>query len=205
MFAIPKVNPLVRAVLVVGGVAGLVTGVTLASHGSPVAAVTGSTVNAATEDLDVSLDNIAYAGSVAGFAFDNLVPGGDPSPAEGNAFWLKNVGGTDFSDITLGIPTLPTTTGSPNLDKVKVILTDPGADGLLDGVNDTEVLNQSILGLNTGDVSLAFGLDAAPSDPQKLFVQVSLDADAFAGTTASVGSFDFEFTGVVTPPVEEEI
>jgi hypothetical protein len=197
MFAIPKINPLVRAVLVVGGVAGLVTGVTLATHDTAVATITDSTVNTATENLHISTTGAegTFVPSIDGFDFDNLVPGGVAMPLAGNEFWLKNDGGTNFGNITVGIPLAPTTTGTPDLSKVDVVITDPGADGVVGGGDDVALVNQSMDSLVTTDAPLAVALPAG-SPAKKLFVQVSMDTGAFAGETASVSDFDLEFTGV---------
>lgn len=202
MFAISKINPVVRAVLVVGGVASLVTGVTLATHDTAVADITGSSAATATENLHISATGAegTFTGSIDGFDFTNLIPGGAAMPTAGNAFWLKNDGGTNFANIELGIPTAPTTIGAPDLTKVMVIVTDPGADEILNA-GDSQLIEASMASLVTADAPLGIALPAG-SEAKKLFVQVSMEEDAFAGETATVDDFDLQFTGtapVVTP------
>lgn len=195
-----KVNPLARAVLVVGAVAAVVSGVTFAALDSSSASLTGNTVSSATADLQVSTNGTTYGATRAGFDFEDVVPGGDPAPTAGHAFWLRNTGTFDLA-LTLNVPVPPTTDPiGLDLAKVKVVVTDPGLDGLLDGVNDTVVLNSSLSALSAGEVDVTGDLE--PGD-KKYFVQVTMDADTFDGEAGTVDAFDLVFNGTNAAEVTE--
>ncbi len=189
-----SISPVVRAVLVIGGVAALVTGVTFAALDSSSASLTGNTVASATAELTVSTDNSVFGASRPGFSFADVVPGGDPAPAAGKEFWLKNTGAVTLA-LTATVPTLPTPVPADlDYSKVHVIVTDPGADGLLDGTNDTQVLDTTMSALGAGEVPLAGTLAPAPPN-KKFFVQVSMDPGTFSGTNATIGAFSLVFNG----------
>lgn len=192
-------NPLLRAVFVVGAVAAIVGGVTYAALDSSSASLTGNTVSSATADLRVSTNGDTFGASRAGFNFDGVVPGGDPAPADGEAFWLRNTGTFDLA-LTATITTLPTTDpGDLALDNVHVIITDPGVDETLDGIDDTVVLSESVSDLSLAELAVLG--DLAPGD-KKLFIQVSMDADTFEGTSGTVDDFDLVFNGTNALEVE---
>lgn len=202
MLAVQKINPLMRAFFVVGGVAAIVTGTTYAMLSSSSASLVGSTMSSDTAELLVSKNGTTFGDERAGFPFADIVPGGDPAPADGNAFWLRNTStGVDLA-LTVGIPELPVfDPAGLDLNKVHVVITDPGADGLLDGTDDEEVLRASITDLVAGPEPILGELVAGAD--RKLFIQAVMDAGTFEGTSGSVGAFDLVFNGTnaaeVTP------
>lgn len=107
------------AMIAVGGVAFAL----LQTRGS----VSGNMISTANADLLVSTDGVNYSHAVSGFSFSNLMPGGYPAPANGYAVYVKNAGNTDL-DLSLGLDNAPTNTGSADLTKLNVNLTD--ASGL---------------------------------------------------------------------------
>ena len=68
--------PILRAVVVITAIMAMAGGVTFAALQSPQAKLTGSTIQTATANLQVSSDGINYAAGQQGYAFGGLVPGG---------------------------------------------------------------------------------------------------------------------------------
>lgn len=196
-----RINPVVRAVGVIAAVAVLVTGVTFAALDSSSASLTGNTVSSATADLTVSTNGSTFDSTKPGFDFEDVVPGGDPVPETGHAFWLQNEGAADL-DLTATLPgTITTDPALLDLTKVHLIITDPGADEALGGGDDTEVLNATFADLNAGEESIDGQLGS--NDIKKFVVQVSMDANAFDGSSGSISAFDIEFNG--TNSAESEL
>src|SRR6266545_1083516 len=116
MRSISFINPVVRATVVIGAVAALVTGVTFAALQSQ-ATLTDNTIASATAALQVNNTDDATNGlgsTDVGFAFSDLLPGADYGPAK--HFSLKNNGTADLKVTVKATGT--TTTGT--IDKAKV-------------------------------------------------------------------------------------
>lgn len=181
-----------RATGVIGATAALIVGVTLAQL-TTTATLTGNTLSSATGDLKVNnTDNGGSpAASDAGFSFSNLIPGSDYGTAKN--FTLFNNG-----SATLGV-TVYATLGVPSgsIDKTKVhfkfVNTDESSATQEYTLAELEALSRNMPGVSgTGSLT--------PTEEDHFTVQVKLDADAVTGSSGSVGSFDFVFTGTAVVP-----
>jgi hypothetical protein len=180
-------KPLLRAVTIMGIIMIIVSGVTFAALQSQQAVLSGNTIESATADLKISLDGVTFASSHAGFDFSGVVPGGPAVPAAGNSFYLKN-SGTTTSQVKLAISTTPTNLSSVDLSKVSVVITHvPG------GTSQTLTLASLLASYASGGTALTDTLPAATTYQYK--IQISMAADAFTGSGASLGNIDFVFIG----------
>lgn len=103
MEAIKQINPVARAVIVIGAVMALVTSVTFAALTSS-ATLTGNTIGTASANADLLLWNGSeFADSAPGFSFTGLVPG---VRSEKFKFYFKNNGNTDL-DLTARVDAEP--------------------------------------------------------------------------------------------------
>jgi hypothetical protein len=150
--------------------------------------LTGNTISTATANLQLSIDGTTYTTSKVGFDFNNIVPGGSAVPTTGYSFYLKNAGGTPLG-IKFAVAGTPSNPNGVDLSKVNIILTTVAS-----GTSPASYSLQSLLSANGGGVtilpaSLAVGIS------QQYKLQVSMDADAVTGSSASLGNIDFVFTG----------
>jgi hypothetical protein len=194
-------NPVVRAVGVLSAVGIVVGGVTYAAFAST-ATLADNSVNAADSNLEIS-NGGAYAQTVEGFAFNDLIPG---SFTADQKFYLRNTG-TANVNVTVNVPTQPGTasdygfTGWENL-KVKFTSLDPACPGN-NAVQETDMqellagqvelpcspLGKDVAGTadgvnNAGDYSVAFKVETAALKP--------------GATDISINDIDFNFNGTVT-------
>lgn len=180
---IRQINPVLRAIAVIGVVAALVTSITLALSSS--ATLTNNTISSASVNLLVNNQEDAtddFVESEAGFAFDNLVPG---TPSEAMNFQLRNSGelpldvyvqitgesalpvGVDGSDITFTFTSL---TGDPTVTKTWAeLIAAPGA-------------------------LLVNNMAANPSASEDIEVTVTLD-ESISAESVDITAFNFTFTG----------
>ncbi len=182
---------LARALLVVVSVGVLVTGVTYAALQSQQAVLTGNTIQTASANLLIgtaSPTSTAYSNSHSGFTFANVVPGGTAQPADGNTFYLKN-SGTATLTLKLSVGTTPTNTSSIDLTKVSVQITRVDT-----GTTQTATLQSLIDGYPSSGFALTDTLVPSSTGVQYK-ISVSMTADAFTGSSASIGSVDFVFSG----------
>jgi len=188
-----KINPVMRATLVISAVAVLVTGVTFALSSQATLAQNSFSVGSADLVLDVTSDaDNDYVDSEPGFTFVDLLPG-TPSAAYGIS--LRNQGDGPL-DIAVHIPgpvTIPA-----GLDATKVKVKFEKVAGVV-GVDREFSLAELI---DTGDDPEILVQDVAANavDPIDYNVRVLVQPDAVAGEGGvSVNNFDLVFTG--TPPV----
>lgn len=167
----------------------IVSGVALAALQSQQDTLTGNTVETATANLQISTDGVNYGNSHAGFDFNNIVPGGQPIPVTGYAFYLKNSGGTPLS-LKMAVSTTPVNPNGVDLNKVNVVLT-PVATGTS---AQTFTLQSLVSGFSAGGLAITSG-NLAGGASQQFKLQVSMAADAVSGSTASLGNIDFSFSG----------
>lgn len=179
--------PVVRAIGVFSAVAVVVSGVTYAALQSQQAVLTGNTIQSATADLRIGTSSTSFAPSRAGFSFDNVVPGGPAMPADGNTFYLKNYGTSNLG-LKVAIASAPTNTSSVDLSKVAVVLTRVDT-----GAQQTMSLQSLVDAQTTGGTALTDALNSSSVAQYKL--RAVMDANAFTGTAASVGSIDLVFSG----------
>jgi hypothetical protein len=190
MFKFIKHNvALVRALTVVASVGILVAGVTFAALQSQQAVLSGNTIQTASANLLIgtaSATSTAFSNSHSGFTFANVVPGGAAQPTDGNVFYLKNTGTATLS-LKMAVSSTPTNTSNIDLTKVSVTLTRTDT-----AASQTATL-QSLID-NGGGLSLTDTLVPASTGVQYR-LSVSMTADAFTGSSASIGAIDFVFSG----------
>jgi hypothetical protein len=180
MRSISFINPVVRATVVIGAVAALVTGVTFAALQSSVT-YTGSQFTTATASLKI-WDGDSYEGTTTGFNFANVVPGVETAAT---TFWLKNEGGVPLTVTSLG--NTPTLNNIADQTKVKFNfknITD--ASGVT-----TYTLAQ--LTDATPDPLPSGEMDAG--DEEQYEIKVMVETGAVSGSSASMTNLDLTFTG----------
>jgi hypothetical protein len=178
---------LVRAVMVVATVGVLVTGVTFAALQSQQAVLSGNTIQSASANLLIgtaSATSTAFSSSHSGFTFANVIPGGPAQPTDGNSFYLKNTGTATLA-IKLAVSGTPTNTSAVDLSQVSIQITRVDT-----GTTQTASLQSLIDGsLNLNDTL------APASTGVEYKLSVAMNADAFTGSSASIGAIDFVFSG----------
>lgn len=188
-----SIKPLARAIAVMATVAVIVSGVTFAALQSQQAVLAGNTIETASADLRVSNDGNTYSNSLSGFDFANLVPGGAAVPTAGYNFYLKNFGGTPLL-LKLSVASTIANPDDVDLSKVNVILTSIGSGAQPQSFSLADLVAAS----STGGVSLNSPSPLMAGTQQKFAVQVSMAADAFSGSSASLGNIDLTFNGLAT-------
>ena len=190
---IRKHGPILRAITVVGVVGALVTSVTYASLQSPTAALTGNSIQSATANLLIgtaSATSTAYGATHSGFTFTNVVPGGPAVPATGSIFYLKNTGTTTLA-LKLVANGTPTNPANVDLSKVNIQVTRVDTSA-------TQTVSLQTLMDSSAAGGLALTDNLAPgSTGVQYTLSVSMSADAITGSgaNATVGPFDFVFSG----------
>lgn len=93
MLAIQRINPVIRAVAVIGAVMAMVTSVTFAALTSS-ATLSGNTIGTASANADLLLWNGSeFTDAAPGFSFTGLMPG---QRSDKFNFYFKNNGNTDL-------------------------------------------------------------------------------------------------------------
>ncbi|HEX8227601.1 MAG TPA: hypothetical protein VF572_07075 [Candidatus Saccharimonadales bacterium] len=183
------VQPMARAIMVVSAVAVLATGVTYAALQSQAATLTGNTISTATADLKIGSSASTFSATRAGFNFSNIIPGATPSPTDGNSFYLKNFGAAPMA-LKVAVSSTPANTANVDLTKVFLVFT---------RVDTTATQKLSLASLvsahTTGGTAITDSL--AGGAVAQFKTQVTMDDDAFTGTTATVGGIDLTFNGTV--------
>lgn len=187
MRGIRRLSPIVRAVGVIGVVAGLVTSVTFAALSSS-ATLSQNTIGSATAGLLIS-NGGGYSSSEPGFAFSDITPG---VPVVKNFYLWNN--GTSNLLVNAKVPVAPALTGIANPSAVKVVFKDD--QGTISNAGTLADL-ESVTGLNVpGTLAAgAQGVAAAPGTPGNYTISVDLDGSQISGSSASVAPFDIVFTG----------
>jgi hypothetical protein len=192
MRSIRLINPMLRAIGVIGVVAGLVTGVTFAALNDQ-AVLADSSISTSTAALKL-WDGDSFESLAPGFHVTDLVPG---TGSGEKLFYFKNEG-TVALNITAHIPNAPTPPaggyGFSGFENVKITFTNKHTGATTD---------TNMAALLAGEVSL-------PSNPLGAGVQGNsgvADADgnyavtfdinpaAVTGSHAGVGDFNVVFTG----------
>lgn len=195
-----RINPVMRAILVIGAVAALVTSVTLAALQSQ-ATLTDNSISSATAGLlvDGSDENTTPTASEAGFNFENLIPGAEYSAPE--TFMLSNTGSAPLSITVYSTPG----TSSEVVDKNKVhvkITNTMGTEDTADDVSDEytlaelETIFNPLPGVSTPD-SLAAG------ETENFEIAVKID-ESISGDGFTFDGFDLVFTGSAVAETPEE-
>jgi predicted ribosomally synthesized peptide with SipW-like signal peptide len=192
MRSIRLVNPVLRAIGVIGIVAGLVTGVTFAALNDK-AVLADSTLSTPTANLTI-WDGDSFESTAPGFTVTDLVPGSGSSE---QLFYLKNGVGLNL-DVTAHVPTAPAEPaggyGFSGFENVKVKFTNK---------HSGESVNTTMAALMAGEVALpgnplpngAQGDGGTPDAAGNFGVVFDIDPDAVTGDHAGVGNFNVVFSG----------
>ena len=190
---ITGIQPLARAIVVVSAIAVLATGVTFAALQSQSATLTGNSISTATADLRISLTGTTSSSSWyatrTGFNFTNVIPGATANPPEGNHFYLKNFGSSPMV-LKAAINSVPTNPSTVDLTKVYISFT------RIDTSVTQKLSVASLVMANTsGGVTLTDTLAGGIIAQYK--TQVTMDEEAFSGSSATIGGIDLIFNGTV--------
>lgn len=184
-----SIRPLLQALAIIGAIVVTVSGVTFASLQNQVVVLKGNSIATAVAELKLSKDNVIYASILDGYTFGSLVPGGSPSPANGNPIYLQNSGSTPLS-AKLSVSSGLSNPDNINLAKVHVILSGFGG-----GAPQNITLQELIAADMTGGIALTVpGLSRINNGGNAGFtMQVMLDGDAVTGSSGNIGNLIFNF------------
>lgn len=190
MYRRDRLRTKLRFALAALSIMGLLGGMTYALLQSQQIKLTGNTIQTATADLQVSQDGQSYAPTQTGFAFNNIVPGGQAVPTIGYPFFLRNAGGTPLL-LKVSVSSVPSNPNAVDLNKVNVIVTPSG------GGSPQSFTLQALIAANaTGGAAINTPALLNVGASYQYALQVSMNADAFVGSTASLGNIDFAFSGI---------
>lgn len=170
----------------------MVSSVAYAALQSQPSTLKGNTIQTATANLQLSSDNVTYASNLNGYAFNNLIPGGQPSPTIGFPIYLKNAGTTSLS-VKLSISKPLTNPQSVDLSKMHLILS-PYSGGVPQNITLQDLTNSA----STGGIALT-NAGVSRMLPNQTFgcsVQISMELDAISGPSASLSDIDFSFNAI---------
>jgi hypothetical protein len=187
-----SIRPLLQAMGIITAVMVLVSGVTFAALQSQQVVLKGNSIATAVAALKLSKDNITYASLLDGYSFGSLIPGGAPTPSNGNPIYLQNIGSTA---LAARISVDPGLTNPDNVDLTKVhIILSPFGGGAPQNVTLQELVSPS----TTGGLALTIGgLNHINASGNGGFtMQVQLESDAVAGSSANIGNLTFNFNGL---------
>ena len=146
----------------------------------------GNTIQTAVASLQVSANGTTFGSTIDGYAFSNLLPGGAPSPTNGYPVYVKNVG---TSPLALKLSVAGTVSNPDNVDLSKVhVIISP-----LTGAGQNLTLQDLIAANTTGGISINQASHIIPSQIASFTIQISLDADAMTGPSATLSNIDFNF------------
>ena len=190
MVRVNVVSPVFRAVLVVGAVMAIATGVTFAALQSQ-ATLTDNTISSATADLQVNSTGEDFGATDTGFDFTGLVPGADYGAA--SDFQLRNNGDADLNVQVYAETVSATGTGVLDKSKVMVKFTNTStAEPAEYSLAQLEAANRDVPGASSTFTDLF--LEAPETD--NFEIQVKLEEGAVSGTgPVSVNDFDLVFVG----------
>lgn len=186
-------GPLLRAVLIVGVIGVMTTAATYAALQSPPAYLTNNSIETTAADLRINKDGSSLTTTITGFDFKDVTPGGAAFPADGNTFYLKNLGSANLG-LRAAVTTTPTIVTQPNgatvnLSQVYFIFT------RLDNQTVTSLTLQALMDGNaSGGVMLNDTLNAQTTAQYNLRVQVG--SSAFTAQSAAIQGINLAFSGV---------
>jgi hypothetical protein len=178
-----------RALGIVAATIALVGGVTFAALQSQLGVLHGNSIQTAIASLQVSTNNVSYASSIDGFAFGNIVPGGQATPTNGYPVYIKNAGTSSLA-LKLSVKGPVTNPDNVDLTKVHIILEPVSA-----GVPQNFLLSDLIAADTTGGIAVAASSHMNPSVVNSYLMRASMDSDALTGPSGTIGSIDFNFGG----------
>jgi hypothetical protein len=184
-----SVKIVTRLTLVSVAIMAVVTGVTFAVLQSQRAVLRGTTIQTASANLLISTDNTNFVSSLSGFNYSSILPGGSPSPAIGNPVFVKNTGSTNLA-VTMSLEKPVTNPNNVDLGKVYVILSSH-TGGAVQRIS----LQELTAAAATGGVALTQQTRLLAGQSAGYNLQIQMDADALAGSQATLSDIDFSFGG----------
>ena len=188
-----KYTPMLRAVGVIGVVAGLATAVTFAALSSQ-ATLTDNNMSTATASLKL-WDGDSFESTAPGFSLTNVIPGTNTAPFN---FYFQNDGGLNLN-VTAHIPVAPSTTNVADFADIDVTISSAELGCGIPSVTTT------MAALIAGEVALPCNslTAGAQGNNQVGFettegnysVVVNIDPTTVSGSQATVGNFNLVFTG----------
>jgi hypothetical protein len=180
--------PLIRAVAIIGTVGVLVSSATFAALQSQQVVLAGNVIKSANADLRIGTSASSFGSSRTGFEFGDIIPGGAAQLADGHSIYLKNYGSANLN-LRLSVSSVPTNPVGVDLNKVFVHLTSVDSGAVL-----VASLQNLIDSYASNGLTVSGSIAAGSVAQYKL--RASMAADAFSGSSASIGSIDFVFNGV---------
>lgn len=181
------VGSLTRAIGVIGAVIVIMTGVTFAALQSPQVMLNNNSISSASADLRIGTSAASFAASRTGFSFTDLMPGGSPSPVDGNSFFLKNYGTAPLT-LHISIGSIPVNPSNVDLSKVSFVIMRVDTS-----VSQTFTIQSLVDSYVTGGVIMDGQLVGGAVAEYKL--RAVMTADAFSGQSASIDDLDLVFAG----------
>lgn len=189
MYKLKTMRPLVQAMGIITAVMVLVTGVTFAALQSQQAVLKGNSLATAMAELKISKDNFSYATVVDGYTYSNLIPGGSPTPINGNPIYLQNTGSVALA-AKISVNETLSNPNNVDLTKVHVILL-PFGGGALQNITLKDLVTASATG---GIALIGGGLNHVNAGGNAGFaMQIMLESDATSGSSANIGNLIFNF------------
>lgn len=179
-----------QPVMVIVATIAAVGGITFAALQSQPAITKGNTIQTAVASLQVSSNGSTYSSSMDGFNFNNLIPGGQPAPSGGYAMYVRNAGTTPLA-LRLSVSSLVANPDNVDLSKVHVLLTP-----LNSSTTQNFILQDLIAAQTSGGAAVTSASRIISTQSMGFSMQVSLDADAITGPSASLSNIDFSFGAV---------
>ncbi|MET0779538.1 MAG: hypothetical protein ABWY71_01755 [Candidatus Saccharimonadales bacterium] len=192
MRSIRLVNPVLRAIGVIGIVAGLVTGVTFAALNDQ-AVLADSSISTPTATLKL-WDGDSFESQAPGFVVTDLVPGAGSGE---KLFYFQNTGALDLT-ITAHIPNAPAAPaggyGFSGFENVKVTFTNKHT-GATTETNMAALLANDV-SLPSNPLHAGVQGDSNVADAEGNYaVTFDINPAAVTGSHAGVGDFNVVFTG----------
>lgn len=170
----------------------LIGGVAYAALQSQQVKISGNSIQTASANLMISTDGINYSASQPGYTFSGIVPGGPSVPTGGQKVYIKNTGNAPVV-LKFFVSPSPTNPDGIDLSKVNVIISLTSGGG-----SQSFTLQSLISSASTGGSTLNTPLSLAAGATTSYTISVSMAADAITGSSGTIGSIDFLFTGVAT-------
>ncbi|HET7059801.1 MAG TPA: hypothetical protein VFH99_00565 [Candidatus Saccharimonadales bacterium] len=156
--------------------------------------LTGNSISTVSTGLLISQNDSNYGPTTAGYNFSGVIPGAQPSQTE--HFVLKNTGSTALA-LKLGVTSMPANPSNIDLNKVHVILTPYSTTTFMPGTPQSFSL-QSLMDSADSGVAIDYPDPLAASTKEEFNIQMSMDADAVSGSSASLSNIDLGLIGVAT-------
>lgn len=189
MPAYKNLRPLLRATLILGSVGVITTAATFASLQSQQAVLSANTVESATADLRIGTSSTSFSASRTGFDFNSVTPGGPAAPASGNTIYLKNYGTANLA-VKAAISSTPSNLNNINLSKIYIHFQRVDTGGTDQSLSIKSLMDSYATGGSSLNDTILAGATAQYS------LKVSMDADAFSGSSATISGIDLVFTGL---------